>query len=62
MSVPLAVEIKRKFEASFAPSRPFMITFFRRMIDEMVSPLDNIAVLDPQRKRKKARRVKRTTG
>jgi hypothetical protein len=30
-----------------------MVTFFRRMIGEMVSPLNKIAVLDPQRRRKR---------
>jgi hypothetical protein len=50
MSVPLAVVVKQQFEAAFALPRPFMVTFFRRLIDEMVSPL---AVSDPQRKSKR---------
>jgi hypothetical protein len=50
MSVPLAVVVKQQFEAAFALPRPFMVTFFRRLMDEMVSPL---AVSDPQRKSKR---------
>jgi hypothetical protein len=53
MSVPLAVVVQQQFEAAFAPPRAFMVTFFRRMISEMVSPVGKIAVLDPQRKRKR---------
>jgi hypothetical protein len=52
MSIPLAVVVQQQFEAAFAPPRPFMAAFFRGMIDDMVS-LDKIAVLDPQRRRKR---------
>jgi hypothetical protein len=53
MSIPLAVVFKQQFEAAFALPRPFMVAFFRRLVDEMVSPLGKIAVLDPQRKSKR---------